>query len=300
MAIHPKPVLCFVLCNIFLLTNAFNHLNQSCINRDCGALRIAISNPPVNLWDANIIEEFNVFLKSLNGQNKTKVVVFSSDTPDFYVTQIDLNILSPNATSSINTKLALEHYYANLDLLLSTPVIFIGEVNGRAWGAGDEHLLRMDMRFAGPDAQFGAPEAGVGLIHVGGLQQLVRLIGPGLTAEYLLSAAQVDSNEAARIGWVNSVYSTPNALRNHVDQLASRIALFHVEAIRATKASIAEQGPPRQVFEDDLTRFDDLSALPFVKRNVASILVLSNNQSKQWELNNNDNIVRDLYKVPDA
>ena len=163
-------------------------------------------------------------------------------------------------------------------------MIFIGEIDGRAWGAGDEHLVQMDMRFAGPNVQFGAPEAAVGVIHVGGMQQLVRLIGPGRISEYMMSAAQVGPDEAARVGWMNSAYPTPIALRQHIDQLASRIALFNVETLRATKASIAEQAPPRKDFEDDKKRFNDLVALPFVQRIIADVLRLSNNQSKQWEL----------------
>lgn len=41
-------------------------------------------------------------------------------------------------------------------------VIFIGGVNGRALDAGDEHLMHIDMMFAGPNAVLGAPEAAVG------------------------------------------------------------------------------------------------------------------------------------------
>ncbi|KAL6906650.1 hypothetical protein GGI43DRAFT_395375, partial [Trichoderma evansii] len=72
----------------------------------------------------------------------------------------------------------------------------------------------MDMRLAGPEAQFGAPEAAVGVIHVGGLQQLERLIGPGRASVYLLAAAQVSASEAARVGWVNSVHPTAEALQD--------------------------------------------------------------------------------------
>lgn len=270
-------------------------LKQSCINHSCSAKRVTISNPPVNLWDANLITEFNALMLSLNNQTETKVVVFDSDTADFWVTQIDLNLFLPDAIPGRNSSALLEMYYANLDYLVTTPVIFIGEVNGRAWGSGDEHLLRMDMRFAGPEAQFGAPEAAVGLIHVGGLQQLVRLIGPGRAAEYMLAAAQVSGTEAARVGWVNSVHPTSKALRAHVDNLAARISLFPVETIRATKASIAEQAPSKAALEHDRARFDYLGALPLVQGNVEAIIRLSHNQSKSWEENNNDNIVKYLY-----
>ncbi|KFZ14221.1 hypothetical protein V501_03360 [Pseudogymnoascus sp. VKM F-4519 (FW-2642)] len=270
-------------------------LKQSCINHSCSAKRVTLSNPPVNLWDANVITGFNALMLSLNSQDETKVVVFDSDTADFWAAPIDLNIFLPDAIPGRNSSALLEMYYANLDLLLTTPVIFIGEVNGRAWGAGDEHLLRMDMRFAGPGAQFGASEAAVGLIHVGGMQQLVRLIGPGRASEYMLAAAQVSATEAARVGWVNSVHPTAKALRAHVDGLAARISLFPIETIRATKASIAEQAPLKAALENDRARFDQLAALPLVQQNVEAIIRLSHNQSKSWEENNNDNIVRQLY-----
>ncbi|KAK5679776.1 hypothetical protein LTS10_007724 [Elasticomyces elasticus] len=288
-------ILCSILLSAPLCATASQHLHHSCINKDCSALRLTASNPPVNLWDANVISEFGDFLESLDGQNKTKVVVLASDVPAFYIAQIDLNIITPGALPGVNATEVLEQYYANLNKLSTIPVIFIGEVNGRAWGAGDEHLMRMDMRFAGPQAVFGAPEAAVGLIHVGGMQQLVDLIGPGRASEYMLSAAQVGAEEAARVGWVNSAYPTAHALRAHVDKLATRIALFHIEVIRATKASIAARGPKLKDFQDDLVRFDALAAMPFLSKNVGEILALSNNQSLQWELNNNDNVVKGLY-----
>jgi enoyl-CoA hydratase/carnithine racemase len=270
-------------------------LKQSCINDACSAKRVTISNPPVNLWDANVIEQFNVFMHSLSSQNETKVVVFDSDVADFWAAHIDLNLFLPDSVPGRNASALVETYYENLELLLTTPVIFIGEVNGRAWGAGDEHLLRMDMRFAGPDAQFGAPEAAFGQIHVGGLQQLVRLIGPGRASEYMLAAAQVDGHEAARVGWVNSVHPSAEALRKHVDDLAARISLFPAQALRATKASIAELAPSKAVIDRDRARFEQLAAFPQVQQSVADVIRLSTNQSKEWELNNNDNTVRGLY-----
>ena len=271
-------------------------LRRTCINEDCTAIRVAINNPPINLWDVNVIHQLNTFLHGLSNDNHTKIVVVSSAVPGFFGAQIDLNLITPNIPQGVNVTEVFDQYYENLGLIQQLPFIFIAEVDGRAWGAGDEHLLRMDMRFAGPDAQFGAPEAAVGLIHVGGTQQLVRLISPGLTSEYMLSAAQVNATEAARIGWVNSAYPTAAALRQHVDRLASRIALFHIEVIRATKTSIARQAPSAQMFQSDLKLFNDLAAEPFLIANVKTILELSKNQSIYWEYNNNDNIARSIYQ----
>ena len=296
----PYQQLLFLALSQETLAATSRYLHQSCINKDCSALRVTVSNPPVNLWDVNLIYQFNDFLTSLNdAANDTKVVVISSDVSGYFVSQIDLNILAPNSLPpSVNTTDVLNKYYANLDLLLSTPVIFIGEVDGRAWGAGDEHLMRMDMRFAGPHALLGAPEAAVGLIHVGGLQQLTRLIGPGRASEYMLSAAEVSATEAARVGWVNSAYPTAQALRAHVDKLASRIALFHIEVLRATKESIARQAPSRKLLDADLQSFNHLASLPFLEKNVKRILEGSKNQSEFFERDNNDNVARLLYGDP--
>jgi enoyl-CoA hydratase/carnithine racemase len=270
-------------------------VEKSCINDACSAARLTISNPPVNLFDKNVISDLNQGLKEFTGDNRTKVVVVSSDVPGFFGAQIDLNILGSTAPPSVNASAVLETYYDNLNRLLNSSIIFIAEVNGRAWGAGDEHILRMDMRFAGPEAQFGAPEAAVELIHVGGLQQLIRLIGPGLASEYMLSAAQVKPTEAARIGWINSAYPSAEALRNHVDKLATRIALFSFEALHLTKQSIAQQGPTQQALQLDHARFETLASLPVVGQRLANIVELSDNQSTEWELNNNNNIVANLY-----
>lgn len=271
----------------------YRYLRKACINSDCSAVRVAISNPPINLWNANTVVELNTLLKSLNDQNSTKVVVISSDIPEFYITNLDANIFTPKFEGLDVTDI-LTMYFDNLALLSSIPTIFIAEINGRAWGAGNEHLLHMDMRFAGPEAQFSAPEVELGVIHVGGLQLLTKLIGPGRAAEYLLSGKQVDSKEAARVGWVNSAFSTAAALREHVDSLAKRIALFPIEAIRATKEGIAEQAPSRQSIQNDMNRYNKLAALSTVEGNIAKFLALSKNQSREWELNIGNNLVQ-LY-----
>ena len=176
-------------------------------------------------------------------------MVVSSDVPDFYIAAIDLHLLSAAhpVPASVNITDTLNKYYENLSLLASIPVIFVAEIAGRALGAGDEHLMHMDMRLAGPDAIFSAPEAAIGLIHVGALQWLVESVGPSRTMEFLLSSAQVNATEAERVGWVNSAYTTAEGLTNHVDELVMRIAKFEADAIRATKKSIAEQKPTQQM-----------------------------------------------------
>lgn len=287
-----------VLSALFTLfahgSEASSLLKQSCINEDCSAVRITIHNPPVNLFDINLISDFDNYLSSLKNQTKTKVVVFSSDVPGFFAGHLDLNLLSNTTRPGINASEYVDKYLSNIDLLLDLPVVFIGEINGRTWGAGNENAVRYDMRFAGPDAVFGAPEAAAGLIHVGGAQQLVQLVGPALATEYLLASTEVNATEAARVGWVNSAYTTADTLRRHVENVARRIANTHIEVIRAHKASIREQSPSKAAMRRDLERFADLSTQPYVQLNVAKILRDSQNGSRSFELDDNENIVKIL------
>ena len=111
-------------------------LKKSCINPDCSATRITISNPPINLWNAQLIQEFNSYLLSINSTATTtpKVVVISSDVPDFYIAHLDLHLLSAAHPPPpvVNVTDTLVMYYENLNLLSSIPVIFVGEITGRA------------------------------------------------------------------------------------------------------------------------------------------------------------------------
>ncbi len=75
------------------------------------------------------------------------------------------------------------------------------------------------------------------------MQYLTKLIGLGRAAEYLLSAGDVDAEEADRIGWVNKAYSTEEELHDAVEALAHRIATFPAGALNATKVGIAANRP---------------------------------------------------------
>jgi hypothetical protein len=109
-------------------------------------------------------------------------------------------------------------------------------------------------------------------------------------------AAQTDAREAARVGWVNSAFPIAPALKVHVDKLASLIALYDIESLRATEDSIAERAPTVKMLADDRLRFRTLGSRPFVAQDIRDILAKSGNQTLWWELNNNNNVVEGLYE----
>lgn len=139
--------------------------------------------------------------------------------------------------------------------------------------------MHMDMRFAGPRASIGAPEAGVGFLHVVGLQTLTKLIGAGRSSEWMLSCNPITGSEAAQIGWFNEAYDTASELKDNVKALAERIALWPGTGIAATKARIREDGPGAAASARDVQRYETLVGLSEVQYAIDRVIELSLNQT---------------------
>ncbi len=82
----------------------------------------------------------------------------------------------------------------------------VAAIQGYALGAGCELAMACHMRVAGERAQFGQPEAKLGLVPgYGGTQRLVQLIGKTKALEYLMTGDMFDADTALRLGLVNYV-----------------------------------------------------------------------------------------------
>ena len=120
------------------------------------------------------------------------------------------------------------------------PVPVIAAVNGYALGGGCELALCCDIRICSDNAQFGQPEAGLGITPgFGGTQRLVRAVGPGRAKEMIYAARNIKADDALRVGLVNAVY--PQAeLMPAAMKLAGTIAKNAPIAVRACKKAINE------------------------------------------------------------
>jgi enoyl-CoA hydratase/carnithine racemase len=86
----------------------------------------------------------------------------------------------------------------------SKPVI--AAVNGFAMGGGFEIALACDLIIATDDASFGLPEPRRGLVAgSGGIQRLIREIGPKRANAVVLTGRPVPALEALQLGFVNEV-----------------------------------------------------------------------------------------------
>ncbi|KAL5319760.1 hypothetical protein ACEPPN_012817 [Leptodophora sp. 'Broadleaf-Isolate-01'] len=181
----------------------------------------------------------------LQTDNDTKVVVFRSDVPKYFIAHADLDF-NPN-DPTISTQSI--HLFNNMTNLRQTT---IGLVSGVARGAGNELLVSLDMRFATKTHTFlGQPEVGLGIIPgLGGIQYLARLIGRGYAMEYILSGNDINANDAERIGWINKAFDTDAEMEGYVAALTGRLALFPLDALKAGREAVNAATRPR--LEDSL------------------------------------------------
>ena len=122
------------------------------------------------------------------------------------------------------------------------PKPVIAAVNGVALGGGLELALACDIRVAAPQARFGQPEVGLGLIPGGGAtQRLPRMVGEGMAMRMILTGEQISADDAYRVGLVQEVVPA-TTLVDRAAALGEMIAAKSPVAIRAAKEAVRAAG----------------------------------------------------------
>ncbi|WP_224364042.1 crotonase/enoyl-CoA hydratase family protein [Hyalangium versicolor] len=105
----------------------------------------------------------------------------------------------------------------------------IAAIHGWCIGGGIDLIAACDFRYCSREAKFSLREARVGIVaDLGALQRLPRIIGEGNTREMAYTAGDFDAERVLRMGLVNEVFESPEAL---------------LTAARATARKIAENPP---------------------------------------------------------
>jgi enoyl-CoA hydratase len=126
-----------------------------------------------------------------------------------------------------------QEIYTGLERL-SKPTI--AAIQGHCLGAGLELALCCDVRLCSAGTEFALPEAKLGFItDVGGLQRIVKLVGPGHAREIAFRGHRFDSERALAINLVNNVHPDEETLRAKALEMAEEIAANPPLAVQGAK-----------------------------------------------------------------
>lgn len=219
------------------------------ISKSEGIATITIDSPPVNVLDVPLMSEIRRFLLSVRDDPDTRVLVFQSADPEFFIAHVDMTLIDePHAFDEIAREApeGLNPFQAFGELLREQPQVTIVKLAGLARGGGAEFVAAADMAFAAEGrAGLAQCEALMGITPGGGaMQYLSSRMTRGRALEVILGADLIDAATAERYGWINRALRA-SELDSFVDRLAGNIAALPEGVIAAAKKAV----PPADLRE---------------------------------------------------
>jgi enoyl-CoA hydratase len=216
-------------------TLSFDTLNVAI---DDGIAHLTINRPDkLNALSEGVLRELTALLTSLIdvevGEIRGMIVVGAGGRA--FIAGADIKAMSDMSPDEGVEFGKLGQKVTELFEALPFPVIAC--VDGYALGGGCEMAMSCDYIFATDGAVFGQPEVNLGLIPgFGGCVRLMRYVGPGRAKELIYTGAQIDAQEALRVGLVNRVLDSREAML-----AAARESLAQIRANSPVAISICKE-----------------------------------------------------------
>jgi len=180
----------------------------------------------LNALNDEVLNELTEAFKSIHIDGDIRGVILTGAGEKAFVAGADIKEL--NTLDERSGRMKSQKGQQIFQSIEDTRKPVIALVNGYALGGGTELALACHLRLATPNANFGLPEIGLGLIPgYGGTQRLTRIIGRARALEMILTGRQVSADEAKELGLVNGIVTDSDPL----------------EGARAMMESILKNGP---------------------------------------------------------
>jgi enoyl-CoA hydratase/carnithine racemase len=201
------------------------------LDREDGVAHLRLCRPPVNQFDAELLELILAAVWELG--EETRALVVGSGVDGVFAAGGDIPwMASAPLPEQLDFVALCQDTYSAFERI-TCPTI--AAIDGHCLGGGLELALACDIRVAGAGASLGLPEAQVGLIAgAGGTQRLVRAVGQGVARDLLLTGRRISGAEAAALGIVSRTTEDDGAAAEAL-AIARRLAAGPAEAIAATK-----------------------------------------------------------------
>ncbi|MFX1369115.1 MAG: enoyl-CoA hydratase/isomerase family protein [Promethearchaeota archaeon] len=199
---------------------------------------ITINRPSkYNALNAGVIRTLREFFEKAENDPGVRAVVLTGAGEKAFAAGADITEFKGRSSNDARPLVEKGQELCTYIEALSKPVICA--VNGFALGGGCEIAMACDIRYASANARFGQPEINLGIIPgYGGTVRLPRLVGLGIAKELTYTGDPVNADEAYRIGLVNKVFESIEALHAGVFELAQKLVTKPGIAIKLAKQSL--------------------------------------------------------------
>lgn len=233
---------------------------------------LTMDNPAANTWDVESLPALRDVVDELNDDRSVYALVITGAGEKFFSAGADLKLF---ADGDPHTASEMARYFGGaFEALADFRGVSIAAINGFAMGGGLEVALACDIRIAEEQAQMGLPEAKVGLLPcAGGTQRLAMLVGEGWAKRVILCGERLDAATAERIGLVEEVVPTGQALERAL-ALAEQAGEQSPTSVRMCKELIhtARDQAIAAGLDLERTRFVDLFSTQDQKEGVNAFL----------------------------
>ena len=200
-----------------------------------GAVGVITFNRPSkkNALDIPMRKAIAAAVVSLSKNANVRCIVITGGEAVF-AAGADLNMLVDKSAQEV-ADINLTQYWQPLkDCHL--PVI--AAVSGVALGAGCELVMMCDIVIADKSAQFGQPEANVGIMPgAGGTQRLIRAVGKAKASLMLFAGELMDAETACSAGLISEVVESGFA-QERAKKIARRVSKMPPKALTAIKRTL--------------------------------------------------------------
>jgi enoyl-CoA hydratase/carnithine racemase len=171
-----------------------------------GIATMTLNRPDkLNCFNQQMFNEWREVVEKVAYDRSIRVLVVTGEGRAFS-SGVDLQVLGSDRYSSSEFRYYYRQNHRVFDDLEALEKPVIATVNGICYGGGIELALSCDITIAADDADFCLIENHIGCIPASGAcNRMIHFVGLAKTKEMVISAKQIDAEEALRIGLINHI-----------------------------------------------------------------------------------------------
>src|SRR5271156_4065813 len=193
--------------------------------------RIVMENPPLNVVDIPMMEEFAQALADIEARSDISVIVLEGEGRAFSA-GVDVAAHTPDKIEAMLLK-----FHAVIRALVATKKVSIAAVHGSCLGGGAELAMICDIVYTAASARWGFPEIKLGCYPPVACTALAALVGQKRASELILTGRTISGSEAAAIGLANRALADEE-LAAAVDHTLEELSKLSPAALAVTKKAL--------------------------------------------------------------